>query len=888
MQPLQKIAADTTTQGRHWWPQILSFASLLGMLMLTTGWLVLLQWFVFAPKPFETLAGMPAWLRACMPAALWAMWVMLTAGNSQMANTSSLHNFYRARLNRAYLAVGNKGRHFNPSPSPNPQTADANPATALHANVTQVVDGDDLRLRKYRPDEHGGPIHLVNTCLNQTRDDDSGLYNADRKGAAITATWRGFEVGPDEFIAFKPAHDAGTLGRWVAVSGAAASPGAGAYTSRGLALLVYFLGVRLGHWMRAPRERVRLRWLSHLSWRFMPKPLMLTCEASATFFGQDRPWWYLSDGGHFENSAVYPLIKRELDFIILSDASGDPDYEFGDLENLVRKARIDFGADIDFYSRTEADSLFSLSSNELTVISPELMANNHSCRGVLLARIRYRERAGPADANGIPGKTYRPEGTLLVVKPNLHDALDVDLLAYAQKHTSFPHESTADQSFDEAQWESYHRLGEDFGRALHDSWLAQLPGWRSPARHPLKIAARLGAAKESAQTNKSEPLWRRSARAAAITTTLGLGASGTVLLSVWQIMEQQQRESAAQQTALRARFIEATKGLDRELDTINPGCPAVSRDVIAQATQMLRLRDTPDLDRADSSTIIDLANRVTDICLAEADKAQGCEVKRTSLQGVCKVAFRAQDDAMSYWQPCASRGAQPTQATTMTTITTAGTLQGTPSAGASRELNRTQRLACQRAREGAKVQVPGIGAVAVQGANQPLDQATTALPLSNAVPTLQPQSTNAAKSLQTCMRDGARTTLYIHIYDEASRGPTRTLRKELQSAPDAPVMVAPVENVSRAADLRHTRKPVPWPKPTLLMHDRGDSATRACALAISQYIGAPWVTPGLENQVWLRDLPSSLQAQAGVIELWLPPTDPIGSEKLATSGRRPH
>ena len=745
--------------------------------------------------------------------------------------------------------------------------------------MTQVVDGDDLRLRKYRPDEHGGPIHLVNTCLNQTRDDDSGLYNADRKGAAITATWRGFEVGPDEFIAFKPAHDAGTLGRWVAVSGAAASPGAGAYTSRGLALLVYFLGVRLGHWMRAPRERVRLRWLSYLSWRFMPKPLMLTCEASATFFGQDRPWWYLSDGGHFENSAVYPLIKRELDFIILSDASGDPDYEFGDLENLVRKARIDFGADIDFYSRAEADSLFSLSSNELTVISPEHLANNHSCRGVLLARIRYRERAGPVDASGLPGKVYRPEGTLLVVKPNLHDALDVDLLAYAQKHTSFPHESTADQAFDEAQWESYHRLGEDFGRALHDSWLAQLPGWRSPARHPLKIAARLGAAKESAQANKSEPLWRRSARAAAITTTLGLGASGTVLLSVWQIMEQQQRESATQQTALRARFVEATKGLDRELDTINPGCPVVSRDVIAQATQMLQLRDTPDLDRADSSTVIDLANRVTDICLAEADKAPGCEVKRTSLQGVCKVAFRAQDDTMSYWQPCASRGAQPTLATTLTISTTAG---------ASRELNRAQRLDCQRAREGAKVQVPGIGAVAVQAANQPLDQATATLPLSNAASTLQPQSTDAAKSLQTCMRDGARTTLYIHIYDEASRNPTRTLRKELQAAPDEPVMVAPVENVSRAADLRQTRKPVPWPKPTLLMHDRGDPATRACALAISHYIGAPWVTPGLENQVWLRDLPSSLQAQPGVIELWLPPTDSISSDKLAVSGRRPH
>jgi hypothetical protein len=242
----------------------------------------------------------------------------------------------------------------------------------------------------------GGPIHLVNTCLNQTRDDKSGLYNADRKGTVVTASWRGFEIGQRDFIAYRAEQDIGTLGRWVSVSGAAASPGAGAYTSRGLALLVYFLGVRLGHWMRAPRERVQLRWLSALAWRFIPKPMMLASEASATFFGVERPWWYLSDGGHFENTGVYPLLKRELDFIILSDAGCDAQYEFGDIENLVRKARIDFGAEIDFYTREEAAALFPAGASEhLTVLSPEDMVDNHSCRGVLLARIRYRERPGP-------------------------------------------------------------------------------------------------------------------------------------------------------------------------------------------------------------------------------------------------------------------------------------------------------------------------------------------------------------------------------------------------------------------------------------------------------------------------------------------------------------
>jgi len=310
MQPLQQIAAKSENRAREWLPRLLNFGSLLGVLALVTAWLVLLQWFVFAPETFRALRSVPAWMRASMLTAIWLTWVVLTAGNSQMANTSSLHSFYRARLTRAYLAVGNRQRTLDND-------------VGSRADVTRVVEGDDTRLASYQPELAGGPIHLVNTCLNQTRDDRSGLYNADRKGTAVTATWRGFEIGPRAFVALKPGHDAGTLGRWVAVSGAAASPGAGAYTSRGLALLVYFLGVRLGHWMRAPRERVALRWLSQLAWRAIPKPMMLASEASATFFGVERPWWYLSDGGHFENSGVYPLLKRELGFIILSDAGCD-------------------------------------------------------------------------------------------------------------------------------------------------------------------------------------------------------------------------------------------------------------------------------------------------------------------------------------------------------------------------------------------------------------------------------------------------------------------------------------------------------------------------------------------------------------------------------------
>ena len=870
MQPLQKIASESSSHAFEWLPRLLNFGSLLGMLALVTTWLVVLQWFVFAPETFSALRNTPAWMRASLLALVWAAWVALTAGNAQMANTSSLHSFYRARLTRAYLAVGNRQR-------------DLGDDEGNRSDVTKVVEGDDTSMEHYRPELEGGPIHLVNTCLNQTRDDKSGLYNADRKGTGVTASWRGFEIGPREFVAFRPEHDVGTLGRWIAVSGAAASPGAGAYTSRGLALLVYFLGVRLGHWMHAPLQRVQLRWLSTLAWRFIPKPMMLASEASATFFGVERPWWYLSDGGHFENSGVYALLKRELGFIILSDAGCDANYEFGDIENLVRKARIDLGAEIDFYSRDQAADLFTLGSADLTIVSPEDMADNHSCRGVLLARIRYRERPGPAHADGSPGRAFRPEGTLLVIKPNLHDALDVDVLAYAEKHSSFPHESTGDQSFDESQWESYHRLGEDFGRAMHESWLAQLPGWRSPARHGIRIAARLGSAKDTVSAAKAEPLWRRNVRATAIGTTLGVGASGTLLLSLWQVQDQLQRNRTDEQTEARQLFTEVSKGLQ----TFKGSCPDVPEHVITQTSLLLDLRGSPTMRPLERAGLERLAARITDECTQEPESSPGCLAAYKRMQGsLCALVMKppTENTALNYWHPGASRLEQARDARKVLLAVSQhfpvfGTLfkPSPPDAVAVADAAPDGDTATAPVETPAAPAAPAAASPAVPpSAAQAVPAKPVEAPSTSAVQITGSRGSSAAVlSLQLCQRDSGRSTLYIHIYDESARLPATLLRQALSPENEQPLLVAPIENVSRGADLRQQRRPVPWPKPTLVLHD---PSSRDCARAIARYIGAPWVLPGDTDRVWLRDLPRSLQARAGVIELWLPPADTATAE----------
>jgi hypothetical protein len=63
-----------------------------------------------------------------------------------------------------------------------------------------------------------------------------------------------------------------------------------------------------------------------------------------------------------------------------------------------------------------------------------------------------------------------------VVKPNLCDALPVDLLNFAADNPSFPQQTTGDQFFDEAQWESYYQLGRLLADGLTPAFIEWLVG----------------------------------------------------------------------------------------------------------------------------------------------------------------------------------------------------------------------------------------------------------------------------------------------------------------------------------------------------------------------------------------------------------------------------
>jgi hypothetical protein len=66
-----------------------------------------------------------------------------------------------------------------------------------------------------------------------------------------------------------------------------------------------------------------------------------------------------------------------------------------------------------------------------------------------IGKIRYRCIDGP-DAK---------DGVLLYIKPAVYGDEPRDILEYKENFPAFPHQSTADQFFDEPQFESYRILG---------------------------------------------------------------------------------------------------------------------------------------------------------------------------------------------------------------------------------------------------------------------------------------------------------------------------------------------------------------------------------------------------------------------------------------------
>jgi hypothetical protein len=65
----------------------------------------------------------------------------------------------------------------------------------------------------------------------------------------------------------------------------------------------------------------------------------------------------------------------------------------------------------------------------------------------------------PGQAKPEPGEDDPRFGYLVYIKASITGREPADILQYAKTHNTFPHETTANQFFNESQFESYRHLG---------------------------------------------------------------------------------------------------------------------------------------------------------------------------------------------------------------------------------------------------------------------------------------------------------------------------------------------------------------------------------------------------------------------------------------------
>jgi hypothetical protein len=359
-------------------------------------------------------------------------WVMARYIN---INRFSLHAMYRNRLIRAYLGASNSKRN-------------ASRFTGFAAN-------DNLLMRDLRMGLK--PFHVVNLALNLV----SGQRLAWQQRKAQSFTVSPLHSGNHE-LGYRDSAEYGgqegiSLGTAITISGAAASPSMGSHSSSLKGFVMTLLNARLGAWLGNPGDAGERTWKlegprSAVS-SLVKEALGLTNNTSA--------YVYLSDGGHFENLALYEMILRRCGQIVVLDSGCDPAFTYEDLGNAMRKVRIDLNVPIDFEDQ-------------------DMQPMREKKRRCAVATIRY----SAVDATW-------PDGQLIYIKPMLLGTEPPDVEAYAAENPSFPHQGTGNQWFNESQTESYRMLGlhtlheicrgwdgnslEDFGRHVREVYMAVSP-----------------------------------------------------------------------------------------------------------------------------------------------------------------------------------------------------------------------------------------------------------------------------------------------------------------------------------------------------------------------------------------------------------------------------
>jgi len=398
--------------------------------------------------------------------AVAASLLLGSRGFRSFANRSSRLATDAGRLARVYLGAVNPLRRAHP----------------VGASVAHVVPGDDVPLAGYAPHAAGGPLHLLTCGLAETADAPVGHGRAGGlavgpAGVSVARDWHALWTAagaaprlapvPTAFGANPLAtpHPAGaealSLGQWVGISGATIGAGTGRPPGLAASILLTLTNLRFGYWWDSGLRRTG----SLLGRAFRAQRLLLR-ELTGWFAGPWGRYWHLSDGGDFEPTGAYELLRRRLPYVVVCHAGTDRDTTGAALARLMRTAGTDFGAAFEevlpnspLLQGVPPAVKCHLGGAAQLLPGPDGLA---TCRAVLFL-VTYP--AAPRHA-GPDGWLARRHTWLLYLTATRTADDPTDVRAYAAGHPAFPLEPTADLEFDAAQWESYRRLGEHAGAAV--------------------------------------------------------------------------------------------------------------------------------------------------------------------------------------------------------------------------------------------------------------------------------------------------------------------------------------------------------------------------------------------------------------------------------------
>lgn len=438
-----KLISDASYREKvlHYLARLSPYAFILGLLLglsllaaKISNWITGIAWPTLAlPSDLNFHWGVPVTCVLLFAAAVVFSWRV-------DINEFSIHYLYRNRLVRCYLGASVAGR--NAQPFTGFSDADNLPLSSLHI-PEESKDSKDAR-----------PIPIVNTSLNVVRGKELALQTRKARSFAFTPLYGGFTRQTSGTKAwesfFGPTKKAGsllpgykdgiTLGTSIAISGAAASPNMGSYSEPPLAFLMTLFDVRLGWWIGNPAGKRWPHGSPRVGFYWLLRELL-----GAT--NDDSDYVYLSDGGHFENLALYELVRRRCKLIVACDASCDPARGFADLHNAMERCRTDLGVEIVF--------------EDLDPLRPQKDSSDESTWRSKVHFVTGTIRYNPASS--------QEDGAIIYIKPALVDGDPDDVLAYAGINKCFPNDTTANQWFDETHFENYRALGQAAGASAAEA-----------------------------------------------------------------------------------------------------------------------------------------------------------------------------------------------------------------------------------------------------------------------------------------------------------------------------------------------------------------------------------------------------------------------------------